>query len=59
MPEHYSTLVIKSSVSDPGPDPGGSGFKLPVWIRIRNPDPILAIEIELFLNCGRLYRYGT
>ena len=35
------------SVSDP--DPGGSGFKLPDWIRIRirNPDPDPESEIEL------------
>ena len=31
------------------PDPGGSGFKSPGWIRfrIRNPDPFPASEIEL------------
>ena len=32
-----------SSVSDP--DPIGSGFKLPCWIRIRNPDPESEIEL--------------
>ena len=33
------------SVSDPEPDPGGSGIKLPDWIRIRNPDPESEIEL--------------
>ena len=39
-------FVTMSSVSDP--DPGGSGFKLPGWIRIRirNPDPDPEGEIE-------------
>ena len=34
------------SVADP--DPGGSGLKLPDWMRIhiRNPDPDPASEIE-------------
>ena len=36
---------LNTSVSDP--DPGGSGFKLPDWIRIRirNPDPESEIEL--------------
>jgi len=36
--------VHNNNVSDPDPDLGGSGFKSPVWIRIRNPDQ--AIEID-------------
>jgi len=39
---------LGSSVSDL--DPGGSGFKSPVWIQIRNLDPDPAIEIELFYS---------
>ena len=37
--------MVFGSVSDP--DPGGSGFKLPRWIRIRirNPDPESEIKL--------------
>ena len=38
----YGTYLVYSVAN---PDPGGSGFKSPGWIRIRNPDP--ASEIEL------------
>ena len=46
--------ILVTSVSDP--DPVGSGFKSPVWIRIRNPDP--AIEIEPFLKLWKAVLIG-
>ena len=36
-------VFISCSVSDP--DPVGSGFKLPGWIRIWNPEPESEIEL--------------
>ena len=43
---HFGKLLAYPTSSVLDPDPVGSGFKSPVWIWIRNPDP--AIEIELF-----------
>ena len=39
------STILSAGVSDP--DPVGSGFKLPCWIRIliRNPDPESEIEL--------------
>ena len=41
----YSARFFNPSISVP--DPGGSGFKLQGWIRIRNPNPDPGSEIEL------------
>ena len=42
MPIRFITVI--RSVQDPG---GGSGFKSPGWIRIRNTDPDPVSEIGL------------
>ena len=43
IPISYNSTLVLPSVAYP--DPGGSGFKSPGWIRIRNPDPGREIEL--------------
>ena len=50
-PETHDAYLKVPTFSASDPDPVGSGFKLPCWIRIRirirNPDPDPESEIEL------------